>query len=368
MTEVKPYRKFATGVFLVRAENANFNADFSGYPRTLPDGTIFATDKALKYCVRKYWHDFLYDEDGDLVLMWRRYDRDKVFNLDKDITRIIYPSSNNTNSANNLSNTPLSVLRKDILKKCIDVRVFGATLTLKSRNEGNDRDNKNFSITGPCQISYGVNVFPENEIYSLQILSPKPSSNDKNQFTIGSETRAKEVHYSYDFVINPNTLLMDEQLNSTIGENEQNNLGGAMDNLKDVLLSEKDVEHFKEGLIRGVNYVISTTKATAVSEMLLFVEFEMQGSKVPLIPILNKHVKVSNESEDKKREVDISEVVEILKGLKTSNGKDEISKIELYYDPEMTVVPAKEKLKDITKNYNEFHIITKEKLNQDNTQ
>ena len=50
----KPYNKFAQGIFIVKARNSSFNSDFSGLPRRLPDntGTIYATDKALKYCVK----------------------------------------------------------------------------------------------------------------------------------------------------------------------------------------------------------------------------------------------------------------------------------------------------------------------------
>ena len=33
----------------------NWNADFSGYPKSLSDGTIFASDKALKYPMKKMW-------------------------------------------------------------------------------------------------------------------------------------------------------------------------------------------------------------------------------------------------------------------------------------------------------------------------
>ena len=43
------------GCVVVKSINSNYNADFSGQPRTLPDGTVYATDKALKYAIRNYW-------------------------------------------------------------------------------------------------------------------------------------------------------------------------------------------------------------------------------------------------------------------------------------------------------------------------
>jgi CRISPR-associated protein Csh2 len=40
------------GFAVIKAINSNYNADFSGQPRTLPNGQVYATDKALKYTVR----------------------------------------------------------------------------------------------------------------------------------------------------------------------------------------------------------------------------------------------------------------------------------------------------------------------------
>ena len=34
---------------------ANWNADFSGYPKSMSDGTVFGSDKALKYPMKKMW-------------------------------------------------------------------------------------------------------------------------------------------------------------------------------------------------------------------------------------------------------------------------------------------------------------------------
>ena len=51
MTEFKN-RVF--GCVVVKAINSNYNADFSGQPRTLPNGKVYATDKALKYLIKNY--------------------------------------------------------------------------------------------------------------------------------------------------------------------------------------------------------------------------------------------------------------------------------------------------------------------------
>ena len=43
------------GVIGISSIMANWNADFSGYPKSLSDGTIFGSDKALKYPMKKFY-------------------------------------------------------------------------------------------------------------------------------------------------------------------------------------------------------------------------------------------------------------------------------------------------------------------------
>lgn len=41
------------GVLGISSIMANWNADFSGYPKSMSDGTVFGSDKALKYPMKK---------------------------------------------------------------------------------------------------------------------------------------------------------------------------------------------------------------------------------------------------------------------------------------------------------------------------
>lgn len=47
------------GFAIIKSINSNYNADFSGQPRKLPSGKVYATDKALKYSIRNYWKNAL---------------------------------------------------------------------------------------------------------------------------------------------------------------------------------------------------------------------------------------------------------------------------------------------------------------------
>ncbi|KAI0989463.1 hypothetical protein GJ496_004571 [Pomphorhynchus laevis] len=48
---------------------ANWNADFTGYPKTTSDGNIFGSDKALKYPMKKMW-----ENNGEKILLLLVFD------------------------------------------------------------------------------------------------------------------------------------------------------------------------------------------------------------------------------------------------------------------------------------------------------
>ena len=48
------FNKRVYGSAIIKSLNANYNADFTKQPRTLPNGIVYATDKALKYTIRHF--------------------------------------------------------------------------------------------------------------------------------------------------------------------------------------------------------------------------------------------------------------------------------------------------------------------------
>ena len=45
------------GVIGIKAKMANWNADFTGRPKSTSNGDIFGSDKALKYPMKKMWEN-----------------------------------------------------------------------------------------------------------------------------------------------------------------------------------------------------------------------------------------------------------------------------------------------------------------------
>jgi len=200
------------GVVVVNAKNASFNAGFDGLPRRLPTGRIFATDKALKYCIREYL-----SKDEPVFVQ-----RTKEFHEIKDkavVQRYLTLRENYCKKCGkeNIPKDERAII--DDLKQFIDIRLFGVVFAVDS----------NISITGPCQINYGINRFEGSNIFSSEILSPYRNPNEKSkdaqQTTIGEESRADDVYYVYDICLNMNSA---EKQGIEIAKNDIDKLKNAL--------------------------------------------------------------------------------------------------------------------------------------------
>ena len=126
------------------------------------------------------------------------------------------------------------------LLSCLDIRLFGATFAGET----------NISLHGPVQVNHGVNIWPENNIYSEQITSPFSNKADnktdeKEMTTIGRQSKLEEGHYLHHFSVNPQDL---RDMVALSGEGTQT-------------LSLEDIEKLKEAMRRGVTWYDSASKA-----------------------------------------------------------------------------------------------------------
>lgn len=282
------------GCAIIKSVNSNYNADFSGQPRKLPNGTVYATDKALKYSIRNYWKKAL---------------KERVFYF-KSLTETMSPRSlDETYELNfgKFQETDKTKLRLEVLKNiltCLDVRLFGGTYAGKT----------NISIHGTCQITHGVNRFGENVIYSEQIMSPFRNSNegsaDSTMTTLGTQSRLEEGHYVHHFSLNPKNIEDDvERVNGTG-------------------LTDDDILKLKEGLRRGATYYDSAAKSGTENELLLWIQLKNNSKLV--LPSLVELIDINEQ-----REIDLQKIQSLLS---EKHIVSEIEKIELYYNKEITKV------------------------------
>lgn len=339
MTEFKN-RVF--GCAVVKAINSNYNADFSGQPRTLPSGIVYATDKAFKYVIKKYLKDVYSNEK---IFYYKRFDPQKndfipfslieaFCNMFPDLAEITKNKSNkkvdstetesneeieniDDNEKNIKETIKLKASKKQIgnaLLSCIDIRFFGATFAAKGSKK---EDNVAISIHGPVQINHGVNIWKENNIFTEQILSPfrnpgdtekqnEKETQDKQATTLGRQSKLEEGHYLHHFSINPNNL------KDIIAISESNQM-----------LTDNDIYKLKEGMSRGATYYDSASKAGCENEMLVWVQLR-ENSKI-VLPNFITLIKLLPEKQDDKYVYDFKKFTEKLKEF-----KEDIEIIEVY--------------------------------------
>lgn len=282
------------GCAVVKAVNANYNADFSGQPRTLPSGTVYATDKAFKYTVKNYLKDV--------------YDKEKIFYF-KSLNDKLNPLSLDETYKKYFTEYPKdkNKIKQEVAKNllsCIDIRLFGATFAGET----------NISVHGPVQVNHGVNVWKENNIYTEQITSPFANkANDpeaeKGMTTIGRQAKLEEGHYLHHFTVNPQNLC---DIAKMAGNGCQT-------------LSDEDINKLKEAMRRGATWYDSASKAGCENEMLVWVQLK-DDSKI-VLPNFTNLIDLKDEKEEGKCIYDFSKLKEVLKGV-----EGEIASVEVFFN------------------------------------
>ena len=325
------------GVASVKAINSNYNADFSGQPRRLPNGKVYATDKAFKYTVKNYIKNVF---DSEKILYFKRFDPLKPDYIPYSLIEgfcAMFPELAEVKTANakkkketdeeeeeeqtkNKITVKLKANKKEIgkaLLSCIDIRHFGATFAMKGASK---QDNVAISLHGPVQINHGINIWFENNIFTEQITSPfrnpsEENKEDKQATTLGRQAKLEEGHYVHHFSINPQNL------------SEITTLAGA-DAKK---LSLDDIEKLKEAMRRGVTWYDSASKAGCENELLFWVQIK-ENSKI----VLPNFTSLINTRDEK---VDGKVVFDFLKAnVVISKNREEIEKIEIYYNKTTTEI------------------------------
>lgn len=321
------FKKRVFGCAVVKAINANYNADFSGQPRTLPNGTVYATDKAFKYTVKNYFKDVFPDES---ILGFKRYNPAKEFvpyslmeafcNMFPELMEITKKKSKGTNNqeedkneeADSSETVKMKGTKTDVAKallSCLDVRTFGFTFAGKGKDKN---DNIAISIHGPLQINYGMNLWKDAQKYTDQIMSPfrnpDDKSDDKQATTLGRQSRLDEGHYLHHFSINPHNL---DDIATLAGTDCKR-------------LSDEDIDKLKEAMRRGATWYDSASKAGCENEMLVWVQLK-EGSKIVLPNFTN--LIILKEKEEGKCVYDFSKLKEVL-----TKVKDFLDDVEVFFN------------------------------------
>lgn len=294
------------GVLGIASKMSNWNADFTGYPKTTSSGDVFGSDKAFKYPMKKMWND-----NGEKVL----YIKSMKLSEGKGGEVNLVPRSLKEryelifNEEDLKKNKDTTAVLKNLFN-ATDVKNFGATFA----EEGN-----NISITGAVQIGQGFNKYEDSCAEEQQILSPfrdgkekkgKSSDEEAKNSTLGTKIVSNEAHYFYPFTINSNAY------------NEFVNLGVTEG------YTEADYKKFKETSLLAATSYATNAKVGCENEFGLFVETE----KDVYLPDISNYVEF-RKGEDKN-------VISITCGDLLNKLSDKILNVEIYYNPYTTLIEA----------------------------
>lgn len=287
------------GVIGIKSVMANWNADFEGNPKSISDGKVFGSDKALKYPMKKMWQN-----EGEKVFYIKSFkedEKDKKLRPRSLKERYEYIFGVEDLKKQKESNTVLKNLFT-----AIDVKNFGATFA----EEGN-----NIGITGAVQIAQGFNKYDDSQTEEQQILSPfrDGTKDNADQSTLGTKIVSNEAHYAYHFAINPDAYADFVEMGVTEG------------------YTEEDYEKFKEAALTSATSFNTNSKVGCENELAVFVETD----KNTYLPDLSQYVyfkKADDESEKDTIELKFDKIL--------NDVKDKIQSVEIYYNPYTTTIVA----------------------------
>lgn len=285
------------GVIAIGAKMANWNADFTGRPKSTGNGDIFGSDKALKFPMKKMW-----ENDGEKILYIKSLRAEKTSlvpnKLNERYELLFSKLEKNIQTSEVLSN----------LFKCIDVKNFGATFAAPGFN---------ISIIGAVQIGQGMNKFEYTNIEVQDILSPFMDSraDDKaakkakdgeevegaKQSTIGTKITVDEAHYFYGFCVNPKAY---DEYKAILGSDFSG-------------YTQADYDKFKKAARVGATQFNSNSKFGCENEFSLFIETKNDV----YLPDLSNYIKFDCD----KKEIDLSDLEEMVKNVAI--------KAEIFYNP-----------------------------------
>jgi len=300
------------GCVVVKAVNANYNADFSGLPRRLKsDGSFYATDKSFKWLVRNY--------------IKKNYSDEKILFtkvLDEKLNPMKLKEAFESLSDKEISKDNMKDTLFPKLLEFIDVRIFGAVFSPEGKKDNN------ISIHGPVQINHATDLYKEGRVYTDEILAP---------FTaIGSMSKATEAHYIHNFSVNPKNLSSWEKTVSGIKT-----------------LSTNDIVILKNAFNNSATFYDSHSKAGVENELSIYVT--LSEDSILTLPNFSQFI-IFEKDKEGNNSFDITKLIDYL-----GKYESEIEKIELYYIEELLEVKnSSEKLKNTIEKHDLLKILPEE--------
>ena len=200
-------------------------------------------------------------------------------------------------------------IKENILKKCIDVRLFGGTVALKK----DDKSGESITLTGPVQFNM-LN-------HSKHKVSVKPVG---HSFTMASGEGKTQGSLATEYIVPYSFIEVYGIINEKAAEHTH--------------LTVQDIHEMCKAMWEGTRNIISRTKFGQVPRLLIKVNYKDDGF---YIGDIGKHVRLDTEKyEEEIRSVgdfklDVSSLVNTIK-----DNKDKIESIDMRRDPDLRLNDA----------------------------
>lgn len=295
------------GCVVVKAINANYNADFNGLPRRLKsDGAFYATDKSFKWLVRNYIKK---NYESEKVLFTKQFDEKfSVLTLKQ-----AYEKLDKLVKKDNTLST---------LLECIDVRLFGATLA----DTGN-----NLSLHGCVQVNHATDLYGKGKVYTDEILSPFATKEGDGNNTIGVMSKATEAHYIHSFSINPKNLSSWKSVIKKESVKKEKDLLDEEQESSLRLLTLSDINILKDAFNNAVTFYDSHSKSGVENELSIYVTLE--ENSILTLPNFAQFIKFVKGENGDKNCFDLSGLISYLS---KENIAKEIASVDIYVIDELT--------------------------------
>lgn len=272
------------GVIGIRAKMANWNADFTGRPKSISSGDIFGSDKALKYPMKKMW-----ENEGKKVLFIKSWKEEQGLVVPRKLSdryKLLFGEIDKKSETK-------EVIRN--LFSAVDVKNFGATFA---------EEGQNISITGAVQFGQGFNKFDDTNIEVQDILSPFADSTKDNakQSTLGTKITVDEAHYFYGFSINPQNYNEYKEI-----------VGDGFDGY-----TKADYEEFKKVAKHSATAYSTNSKFGCENEFAIFIECKDSEC---YLPDLSDYIELDSQ----KRAISLAKLESLIDG--------RTQKVEVFYNP-----------------------------------
>jgi len=296
-------------LFLYDVTNANPNGDpvDENKPRIDEEtGKNIVTDVRLKRTIRDYLKDFkqqeifvreISDEDGSIQDAKQRAEDFLKDSSGKEIKK---------------GDIKLSEMRKvvneNILRDCIDIRLFGVTLPI----EKSSKEKSSVTHTGPVQFRIGTSLHRVNLEY-IKGTGAFASGKGMEQKTFREEYFLSYSLIAFWGVINENAA-------------------------KDTKLTESDISLLLDGIWNGTKNLISRSKAGQMPRLLLRIVYKESNFHIGDLDKMVRITDVKDAKEDQairdisEFSLDITEMVKIL-----SEHRNQIERIEYKLDDRVSL-------------------------------